>query len=91
MLFVADIISYFLVKCMYAVDDIRCGELVSEVVSGADFGSDVSIEAGTEVSNSPGGDVTGAIACDGVGEVFGGGVYAGEGVEAESRKVVLYG
>ena len=49
---------------MYAVDDIRCGELASEVVTGSDFGSDVSIEAGAEVFDSPGWDVSGTIACD---------------------------
>ena len=76
---------------MYAVDDIRCRELASEVVSGSDFGSDVSIEAGAEVFDSPGWDVSGAIACDCVRKVFGGGVDACEGVKAESRKVVLYG
>lgn len=61
------------------------------MVSGADFEFDVSIEAGTEVPDSPGWDVLGAIACDDVREVFGGGVDAGEGVEAETRKVALYG
>ena len=61
------------------------------MVSGADFEFDVSIETGAEVFDSPGWNVKGAIACDDVGKVFGGGVDAGEGVEAESRKVALYG
>ena len=61
------------------------------MVSGTDLESYVSIEAGAEVSDSPGRYVSGAVACDDVGEVFRGGVYAGERVEAESRKVVLDG
>jgi len=33
LLFVLDIIRYFLVQCLYSVDDIRFGELVSDVVT----------------------------------------------------------
>ena len=31
LLFVLDIIRYFFVQCLYSVDDIQCGGLVSEV------------------------------------------------------------
>ena len=75
---------------MYLVDDIRCGELSSEVVSRSDFESDVPIETGAEVFDSPGRDELFTIACNGVCEVFGGCVYACEGVKSEPRKVVLY-
>ena len=37
LLFMMDIISYRSVQCSYTVDDIRSGELLSEVVPGTDF------------------------------------------------------
>ena len=44
LLFVLDVIRYFFVTCIYSVDDIRCGEFVSEVVPCAGFLSYVSME-----------------------------------------------
>ena len=78
MLFVSDIIRYFLVQCLYAVDDIRCGELSSEVFSCLYFESDVSIDTGAEVFDSPGRYILFTIACDGRGEKFGGCIYVGD-------------
>ena len=50
----------------------------------------VSIESGTEVFYSPGWDVLFTIACNDVGEMFCGCVDGCEGVNVETRKVVLY-
>ena len=78
MLFVSDIIRYFFVQCLYTVDDIRCGELSSEVVSRSYFESDVSIDTGAEVFDSPGRYILFTTACDDGGEKFGGCVYVGD-------------
>ena len=48
-----DIIRYFFVYCIYSVDDIRCGELMSEVVPCADFVTDLSMESGAIMFYSP--------------------------------------
>ena len=60
------------------VDDIRCGELSSEVVSCLYFESDVSIDTGAEVFDSPGRYILLTIACDDGCEEFGGCVYVGD-------------
>ena len=83
LLFVLDIIRYFFVQCLYSVDDIRCGELVSEVVPCADFVSDVSIESGAIMFNSPGRDMLFTVVYDDGGEVFSGCVYVSEVVYVE--------
>ena len=77
------IIRYFFVQCLYSVDDIRCGELVSEVVPCADFVSDVSIESGAIMFNSPGRDMLFTVVYDDGGEVFSGCVFVSEVVYVE--------
>ena len=45
---------YFLVECLCLVDDIQCGELISELNPCADIVFFVYIESGTKVLNNPG-------------------------------------
>ena len=67
----------------FSVDDIRCGELVSEVVPFADFVSDESMESGAIMFHSPGWDMLFTAMYDGSGEVFCGCVYVSEVVYVE--------
>ena len=75
-----DIIRYFFVQCLYSVNDIRFGELVSEVVPCANFVSNVSVESGTVMFYSPGCDMLFTVMYDDRGEVFGGCVYTAPAV-----------
>ena len=72
------------------IDDFRCGELPSKVITCANFEFDVSIESRAIVFDGTCRDALFAVFCDDVGEAFGGSVDACEGVQTESRKVVLY-
>ena len=81
--FVLDIIRCFFVQCLYSVDDIRCGELMSEAVPCADFVSNVSMESGAIMFYSPGWDMLVTVVYDDTGEVFGGCVYVSEVVYVE--------
>ena len=60
------------------------------MVSGAYFEFDMSIVTGAIMLYSPGGDVLLTMACDDVGEVFGGSVYVSEVVYVEVCKCVVY-
>ena len=73
---------------MYAIDDSRCGTLVSEVVPCADFMFNVSIETGAKLFNSPGWDVLFAVMYDYLVEVFHGCVYVV--VVVEVSQCVVY-
>ena len=55
---------------MYAIDDIRCGALVSEVVPYADFMFNVSIESRAKLFNSPGWFIPFAVMYNYLVEVF---------------------
>ena len=79
----SDIIVYFFVQCLYTVDDVRCGELVSEMVPSADFVFYVSIESGAILLDCPGGDMLFTVVYDCGGEVFRGCVYVCEVVYVE--------
>ena len=60
------------------------------MIACANFTSNVSVEARAVVIDSSCWDVLFAVSCDDVGEMFGGSVDAGKGVQTESCKVVLY-
>ena len=83
LLFVLDIIIYFFNKCLYSVDDVRCGKLVSEVIPCADFVSNVSMKSGVIMFYSHGWDLLFTVVYDDRGEVFGGCVYVSEFVYVE--------
>ena len=75
---------------MYAIGDIRCGRLVSEVVPCADFMFNVSIESGAKLFDSPGWDIYFAVVCDCLVEVFYGCIYVVVVVYVEVCQCVVY-